>query len=169
MNYPFALRVFGSAPLWMLLVASVALLWVWPLQEGAYAADGARLIAPRTQPAEQRYVFDIDVGSREELLAILQRAELLSQDYSPETVSAIALILHGPELAYFDLRDYTSNREIIDLASRLDARKVIEIKACRTMLERLMMKPGNLPGYIEVVPFGPAEVKRLVGEGYIQI
>jgi intracellular sulfur oxidation DsrE/DsrF family protein len=154
--------------LWALLLAGVALCGAWPLQD-AYAADGARLIAPRPQPAQQRYVFDIAVDTRAELLAMLRRADMLSQDYSQDTVSAIELVLHGPELAYFDLRDYASNREIIDLASRLDARKVIEIKACQTMLERLMMNSGDLPGFIEVVPFGPAEVERLVGEGYIQI
>jgi intracellular sulfur oxidation DsrE/DsrF family protein len=160
--------VSGVGLLRVLLVAIAALQGAWspPLQA---REQGPRLIAPGAEQAPARYVFDVAVESRGELVAILERAELLSRDYPPEQVSAIALVLHGPELGYFDLRHYADNRRIIELASRLDARRVIEIKACQTMLDELDMQPEDLPGFIDLVPFGPAEVERLVGDGYTHI
>jgi intracellular sulfur oxidation DsrE/DsrF family protein len=167
MSLRSTIRVSTPGLLWTLLIT---LALHGALLSPVRAQDqGARLIAPGAAQGPARYVFDVAVDSRDELLTILRRADLLSRNYSPETVSAIALVLHGPELDYFDLRDYDANRPIIELASRLDARQVIEIKACQTMLEELDMEPADLPAFIDVVPFGPAEVERLVGEGYTHI
>lgn len=138
------------------------------LAGAAPVASQPRILSPQAAPPP-RYVLDIAVESRQELVALLQRAEALSSGYGPGAVASIALVLHGPELRYFDLRELEANREVIELASRLDARRVIDIKACQRMLEGLGMGREHLPGFIELVPFGPDEIRRLAREGYVVI
>lgn len=132
-------------------------------------ADPRPLPAPLSSDSGPRLVFDVAVESREELLDMLRRAETLSEGYDSRDVEAIALVLHGPELRYFDLRQLGANREVIELAGRLDARRVIEIMACEAMLDSLEIPAEHLPGYIDLVPYGPDEVDRLRGQGYKSI
>ena len=41
---------------------------------------------------------------------------------------------------------------------------IIDIKACQTKMRMLDIDQNELPGFIEQVPFGPAEVERLQRE-----
>lgn len=123
---------------------------------------------PRALPGiGEPTVYDISVHDPERLLALLRRLEAVADGPRPPGQSpAIAIVLHGPELAHFAREHYAENRELVDLAARLDAFGVVEIKACLTRMKSLGLTPADMPGFIEFVPYGPDEVKRLERRGY---
>ncbi|GMQ97160.1 MAG: hypothetical protein BMS9Abin15_0858 [Gammaproteobacteria bacterium] len=118
----------------------------------------------------ENLVFDITAHSVEELRAILRRAEKLVDAPQPSIIPPrIALVLHGPEVTYFDIRNYDQYKDVVDLAARLDAFNLIDVKMCLTMMGAAGMKPEDVPAFIELVPYGPDEVERLKDEGYVSI
>ncbi|WP_297528663.1 DsrE family protein [Thiohalobacter sp.] len=144
------------------------LLWLFcmllPLPLSA-ADEGLPPGAP--QPEAGR-VYDISLHDPGELMLLLRRLEQLSEGpQASGTQPSVALVLHGPELAYFARDHYDHYRELVDLAARLDAFHVIEVKACRTRMKALGLKPEDMPAFIELVPYGPDEVERLRREGYL--
>lgn len=76
----------------------------------------------------------------------------------------IAFVLHGPEVEIFFRENYRRYKPIVDLAARLSALRVVDIKICRTRLRHLDAREESLFPFVGSVPFGPAEIERLTGE-----
>lgn len=125
---------------------------------------------PRQEITAERYVFDVVLHKPEEITALLKRAQELAYTL-PEggDFPGVALVLHGPEIEFFAQKNYEQYKSIVDLAARLDANKVIDVKICRTMMGKLNLKPDDMPAFIEQVPYGPDEVERLKREGYTKL
>ena len=83
--------------------------------------------------------------------------------------ASIAMVLHGPEIDFFAIENYPKYRDIVDLAAKLDAYNVIEVKMCQSMMRKRGLKNNNIPGFIELVPYGPEEIKRLQEKGYVKL
>jgi len=116
----------------------------------------------------ERVVLDISVHTEEELRVLFDRAGQLAAELQPAGQEAsIVLVLHGPEVEFFSTRNYNSYREIVDQAARLDALDIVDVKICQTMMEVRGVERDDIPTFIEQVPQGPAEVDRLVTEGYV--
>ena len=119
---------------------------------------------PSKTPLEAKapgYVFDVTVNSAQELNVILNRADSLRKLFDPDQHGRIASVLHGDELQLFQKENYSANQSIVERARLLDEAMVIDIKACQTMMRSLKIEPGELPEFIEQVPFAPAEIERL--------
>jgi len=118
----------------------------------------------------KRYLYDISEHSIEELKLLLQRAEEITQ---AETNSLedlkIVMILHGPDIGWFTLDNYDDNRELVDLAKRLDTFDIIDLKVCETTMENMEIDRNQLPPFIESVPYAPDEFIRLSDEGYTHL
>lgn len=113
-------------------------------------------------------VLDVSVHSLDELRVLLDRAEELATRPRPQGEKAgVVLVLHGPEVEFFAISNYSRYKDIVDQAARLDAFDVVDVKICQSMLERLNVAQEDIPAFIEQVPYGPGEVERLVREGYI--
>ncbi len=110
------------------------------------------------------YVFGVTVSSAQELEVILSRADSLRKLFDPEQHGRIAVVLHGDELQLFQKDNYAANRSIVERARLLDEEMVIDIKACQTKMRFLEIEQSELPGFIEQVPFVPAEIERLEKE-----
>ncbi len=110
------------------------------------------------------YVFGVTVSSAQELDVILNRADSLRKLFDPELHGRIAIVLHGDELQLFQKDNYAANRSIVERARMLDEEMVIDIKACQTKMRFLEIDQSELPGFIEQVPFAPAEIERLEKE-----
>lgn len=121
--------------------------------------------------AERYYVADITLQSEEELRGLLERAEqlLLGGVTLPRDRATVTFVLHGPVLRNF-LRDaYLDNKRLADLAARLSALQVIEVKACRAWMGSHGIDAAELLPFIETVALGPALVRELVRErDYVQ-
>ncbi len=83
--------------------------------------------------------------------------------------SGIALVLHGPEIRIFAKKNYAQYRYIVDRAKRLSKHHIIDIKLCRTKMKELHLREQDVPSWVEIVPYGPDEEKRLRGLGYIDL
>jgi hypothetical protein len=116
----------------------------------------------------ERVVLDISVHTEEELRVLFDRAGQLAAKLQPAGQQAsIVLVLHGPEVEFFSTRNYDGYREIVDQAARLDALDIVDVKICQTMMKVRGIERDDIPPFIEQVPQGPAEVDRLVREGYV--
>jgi len=116
------------------------------------------------QAADTGYVFSVTVSTRQQLDVVLDRAEDLRALFNPEDYGKIAIVLHGAELQLFQKRNYSSNQSTVERARMLDADRVIDIKACQTMMRTLHIERNELPAFIEQVPFAPVEIERLEKE-----
>lgn len=115
-----------------------------------------------------RYLFSITLHTPEEIAGLLARAEELAKTRRADNArTGIALVLHGPEIEMFAKKYYRRFRETVDQAARLDAERVIEVKMCRTEMKHLGIRDEDVPAFIEIVPYGPDEEKRLRQEGYV--
>lgn len=131
-------------------LAICLLLYCLPLQAQQSPANG--------------YVFDITVENVEQLDAILNRADQLKGQFSPDQHGRIALVLHGQELQLFRKSNYQQFMQIVDKARILDEQNLIDIKACQTVMQNLHIEQSELPDFIEQVPLAPVEIDRLVRE-----
>jgi len=135
----------------------------------ALAGEEAKAEAPRS--AVPGYLVRIDQNKPEEVEAALLRAEALYLESSPLLSSSppIALVLHGPEVEIFFRENYQRYKKIVDLAARLSAFEVVDIKICRTRLRFLEQNKSALVPFVGTVAFGPDEIARLTEEeGYVR-
>jgi len=129
-------------------------------------------VTPQTQftIGNKNYLFDISKHSIEELEALLQRAREITQlDSSNYGDLEIVMILHGPDIDWFTQQNYEHNLELVDLAAKLDAFDIIDMKVCETAMSARGVKREDIPSFIESVPYAPDEMKRLLQEGYINL
>jgi intracellular sulfur oxidation DsrE/DsrF family protein len=128
------------------------------------AGLAAAALSLRAEPREEGYVFSVTVSTAQQLDVVLNRAEVLRELFDPEQHGRIAIVLHGDELQLFQKQNYSSNQSVVERARMLDEDNIIDIKACQTMMRVLEIEQNELPGFIEQVPFAPAEIERLQRE-----
>jgi intracellular sulfur oxidation DsrE/DsrF family protein len=133
--------------------------------------DGAATLLeslPAEGEAPVRTVLDISVHSIEGLKVLFDRAEELAmRPQVPGEEASVVLVLHGPEVKFFSIRNYEQYKDIVDQAARLDAFDVVDVKICQTMMGIEGIDRDDIPSFIEQVPLGPGEVERLTREGYV--
>ena len=164
------------------LAAGVLLLLTWfylqpvmeqedrVVQNAPVVGDAAPL--SESLPAEGetpvRAVLDVSVHTIEGLRVLLDRAEELAMRPQAQGEEAsVVLVLHGPEVEFFSIRNYEKYKDIVDQAARLDAFDVVDVKICQTMMGKQGIDRDDIPSFIEQVPLGPGEVERLTREGYV--
>lgn len=116
-----------------------------------------------------RYQAVLELHSADELLKVLQRAEAVvnaSQANGYPDREPVALILFGDEVRLFEHQRYTENRDLVDLAASLEAFRVVDLKVCSAWLRDHDLEASDLPAFLDAVPYGPDEVKRLHDSGY---
>ena len=116
------------------------------------------------------YLFDVTDHSIEELEALLVRAEEVSQTHPADFEDLeIVMIIHGPDIDLFTSQNYEENKQLIDLASRLDAYDVIDMKVCEKTMSLRGVDREDIPSFIESVPYAPTEIKQRLQDGYINL
>lgn len=117
-----------------------------------------------------RFLFNVSLHTPEEIAGMLTRAEELSKTMRADSLgTGIALVLHGPEIEIFARKNYSRFRMTVDRAARLDAEHIIDVKICKTEMKNRGIREGDLPAFIEVVPYGPDEETRLRRNGYVYL
>ncbi len=111
------------------------------------------------------YLARLHTSSPVELEAALVRAEELFFSASAGgEFEPVAFVLHGPEVAVFFKDNYRQYKRIVDLAARLSAFEVLEIKVCETRMGVLGRNKSVLQPFVDTVPFGPREIDRLLDD-----
>ena len=150
--------------IYLFLVVGVAVT-LYLLEFSDIRAEDTQSASIQTEPND--VAFDISVHTIDELRDVLQRAEeLVSQPKSASQPANIALMLHGPEIKYFSIGQYAQYKDVVDLAAKLDAYNVVELKMCETAMKDFGIKKNDIPSFIEFVPSGESELKQLSRRGY---
>lgn len=114
-------------------------------------------------------VLDVSVHTLEELEILLERAEQYAMTpRSHQEGAGIVLVLHGPEVEFFSIRNYSQYKTVVDRAARLDAFDIVDVKICQTMMSVRGIKRDDIPSFIEQVPLGSAEINRLEAGGSLR-
>lgn len=135
---------------------------------GTGLAHGVEQPQPRLLPIDDNlYMVDVNLHTEEEIMDLLTKLETISQGpRSKQSKPRIVLMLHGREVEFFAIRNYPKYKHIVDLAARLDAFKAVEVKMCQRAMRLNKVKEDEVPAFIDLVPYGPDELKRLKGQGY---
>ncbi len=177
-----------SLVLTLTAVATVLLLLMLaaPAKRAPAVAPSAAVTAPATAAVAEtppaldmaagdnepdKYFFDVTGHSAEAFLALLNRAHAIYEDTPAERRSEleIVMVLHGPDIEFFDRGNYAEHHAIVDLAARLDAFGVFDFKVCTVAAEHLGVTPDDVPPFIEFVPYGPGEIDRLEEAGFVRL
>jgi uncharacterized protein len=140
------------------------------IQKDAPAVQENVSVTPEPEIENKSYLFDVTDHTIEELEALLVRADEVSQTHPKDFEDLeIVMILHGPDIDLFTSQNYAENKQLIDLASRLDAYDVIDMKVCEKTMSLRGVERQDIPSFIESVPFAPTEIKQRLQDGYINL
>ena len=125
---------------------------------------------PQFNIGNTQYLFDVSNHTAEELEALLYRAEEIREAHAEGYDDLeIVLVLHGPDINFFRQENYVKHKPIVDLAAKLDAYDIIDMKICETTMSNMGVARSEVPAFIESVPYAPDEIRRLGEEGYINL
>lgn len=145
------------------LTASVLLLQWLPSWSQSSLPSGGQ--TSQYSPIPNGYLARIQLDSPQEIEEALLRAEQLFLSGQVETGdNPLAFVLHGPEVAIFLRENYGRYKKIVDLAARLTAFEVVDVRVCETRMGILGREKSALVPFVGTVPFGPAEVDRLLNQ-----
>lgn len=117
--------------------------------------------------SQQKFQADVALHTLEELKKLLLQAEKIANGETQyNTDEPIAVVLHGEEIKAFVRSNYRSNKELVDLAARLDAFNVIDVKVCKRWMGANGIMANQLPPFVDPVPYGAGERDRLQKAGY---
>jgi intracellular sulfur oxidation DsrE/DsrF family protein len=141
----------------------IAIVFLLPLMAQALPTEPVSPIGTTGMGPDAGLIARIDLEQTDEVIEALMRVEAYHQqvgfnvDHPP-----VAFVIFGPPVALFFKDSYRENRQIIDLAARLVALEVIDVKVCEFSYQAEGLDSNNLLPFVSTVPFGPDEVTRLV-------
>jgi len=139
------------------------------VQEGDVTAEVVPAAANASPDGKIPSLFQarIEQHTADEMLALLQRAERIAAGQDEyRTRDPVVLVLNGDEIELFKRENYRTNKPLIDLAARLDAFNIIDVKVCKNWTAQRGIELTDLPPFIEGVSSGSQENKRLEQAGY---
>lgn len=151
-----------------LILHLLVLLLGFPLLLSAAEQRTQPVAEPITLPvAAPGLLAKIEKNSPDELLQILKRAELYYHQHSMKNnVMPITFVLHGNEVGFFYKQNYRRHQALVDLAAKLTAFKVVDIRICKLQSGLMGLNPQTLVPFVTPVANGVAEERRLVKERY---
>jgi intracellular sulfur oxidation DsrE/DsrF family protein len=109
-----------------------------------------------------RVVYDVAVDTPEAVDNVLARASHLSNMTGADPLEgSIVLVLHGDEVAFFVKDEYATHKKLVERARNLSIGGIIKIKMSELALKVRGMSSGDVHDFLEIVPFGDAEIARL--------
>lgn len=120
-----------------------------------------------SQTANDQWQGLVTLHTADELLQLLTRAEqFFAEASNDKPLQPVVIVLHGDEIGLFKRSQYQANKDLVDLAARLEAFDVVDLKVCEHWLASQKIEPQWLPAFLQTVPNGAQEVTRLQQAGY---
>ena len=120
-----------------------------------------------------KVVYDVAVNTPEAVDNVLARASHLSNLTGADPLEgSIVLVLRGNEVTFFTNDKYDAYKAIVDRAKSLSTGGIIVIRMSELALKVRGIDANEVHGFIEIVPFGDAEIARLQtveGHAYLQV
>ncbi|HHJ13056.1 MAG TPA: hypothetical protein ENJ79_01580 [Gammaproteobacteria bacterium] len=124
---------------------------------------------PDPPPAEAYYA-DVSVHTEKELELLFDRVEaVLDRPRGEGEPPLVSLVLHGPEVEFFALKNYPRYKSLVDRAARLAALGAVDLAICQTRMRQYGIGPDEVPAFLRQVPYGPGEIERLRGLGRLSM
>jgi intracellular sulfur oxidation DsrE/DsrF family protein len=122
----------------------------------------------RSDYAPQKVLYDVAVTDVEEFSLVLDRVSYLNNLYHADPFEAsIVLVLHGDEIPFFAIADVNRYRELVQRAQSLTVAGPVEFRMCALAARAHGLEPGDIHGFVKMVPMADAEIVRLQQEeGY---
>jgi intracellular sulfur oxidation DsrE/DsrF family protein len=112
-----------------------------------------------------KVVYDVSTYSMAAFSNVLDRVSYLNTLYQADPFdSSIILVLHGDEIPYFAIENYNKHQELMTRAQSLENSGNIEFRMCKLAAQAHGYKPGDIHGFVEMVPMADAEIIRLQRE-----
>lgn len=109
---------------------------------------------------------DIRVHSVGELNRVLKRVEnLFERGDITSNDSPVIFLLHGEEARSLFIENYSAHKDTVDIAAKLSAFGVAEIKVCETWMGGNGLDKNNLHPFVGSVPYVPEEKRALLKRG----
>ena len=110
----------------------------------------------------QRVVYDVTASSVPVFTNILDRISYLNTIYQADPFeSSIVVVLHGDVIPFFAIQYYARYKELMIRAQSLTNSGNIRFRMCKLAARRHGFKPGDIHGFVEMVPMADAEIVRL--------
>ena len=118
--------------------------------------------AEKSEP--DAYLARIELDDPDAVVGALERAErfYFKESANQEKYSPIVLVIHGSEVGIFFKENYEMYKAVVDLAARLSAFNVVDIRVCETSAKGWGLDLDTLFPFVDTVVYGPAEVVRLI-------
>jgi len=144
------------------LVLLATLGWACWVTAGGGLLSGNGLVQIGEQPPG--YLGRIELNNPDGVAAALRRAESFYHDEGmhEEEIPPLVLVIHGSEVGIFFKENYSQYKPIIDLAAKLTAFQVIDIRVCEASAQIMGLDIKTLFPFVGTVPYGPAEITRLI-------
>ncbi len=113
------------------------------------------------------HYVEVSPASTAALADLLVRIDALT-DPDLSEVNAVVIIVHGPEAPVFLRRNYRANKTVVDLAARLDALGIADVRMCETWMRHNGVVREDLAPFVDTVRLAPEEVERLETGGYVR-
>lgn len=115
--------------------------------------------------SKQKVVFDTTSGTTAGLTSVLDRASFLSILNGADPLdNKIVIVLHGGAIPFFAIKNYAQNKDLMHRAQSLSVGDVVEYRMCRAAAQLQGLKPGDIHGFVKMVPMADAEIVRLQQE-----
>jgi len=109
-----------------------------------------------------RVVYDVAVDTPEAVDNVLARASHLSNMTGADPLEgSIVLVLRGSEVAFFAKDGDATHKQLVERARSLSVGGIIKIRMSELALKVRGMSASDVHDFIEIVPFGDAEIARL--------
>lgn len=127
-----------------------------------------RAVAQEADYAPQKVVYDVAVKSRAALENVLDRVSFLNNLYGANPFDAsIVVVLHGGEIPMFALENLARDRDLMERAQSLTVAGPVEFRMCVVAARAHGYAPGDMHGFVRMVPMADAELVKLQREqGY---
>ena len=146
-------------------VIVVTLLWTGLAQaEAPWGGAGLQAI----EYAPHKVVYNVAASDLAGFSHVLDRVSFLNNIYNANPFEAsIVLVLHGNEIPFFAVDNYDKYRELMHRAQSLTVAGTVQFRMCRVAAAGHGLEPGEIHGFVKVVPMADAEIVRLQQEeGY---
>jgi intracellular sulfur oxidation DsrE/DsrF family protein len=143
--------------------------WIAAGQADEDAAPWGRASLESIDYRPQKVVYDVAVDSVSAISRVLDRVSYLNNLYGADPFDAsIVLVLHGDEIPFFAVKNSDRYRELMERARSLTLSGPVEFRMCRVAARGHGLEPGDINGFVKVVPMADAEIVRLQQEqGYV--
>jgi intracellular sulfur oxidation DsrE/DsrF family protein len=148
-------------------VIVVALLWVG-VSQAAEGAPWGRAGLQAIDYVPQKVVYNVAAKDVAGFSHVLDRVSFLNNIYHADPFEAsIVLVLHGNEIPFFAVDNYDRYRELMHRAQSLTVAGTVQFRMCGVAAAGHGLEPGEIHGFVKVVPMADAEIVRLQQEeGY---